>query len=111
MEVNPSIEMVVDGNGTVLAVNGTNDDGKVLVQGEDLTGKNIDEVTVKIADLLVELKYVTEEDSKQMQIHVTAENSKLADKVNAAFDKGMTELKEHYNMALNIAAATGHQVL
>ena len=64
MSINPSIELVVNGENEVLAINGTNDDGKILLQDEDLVGKDLDLVTVRIADLLVELKYVTEENGE-----------------------------------------------
>ncbi|MEG1923862.1 MAG: hypothetical protein RR054_03495 [Clostridia bacterium] len=111
MEVNPSIELVVDGNGMVLSINGLNDDGKTLINGENYVGKSIEEVTKKISELLVELKYVSAEKAQEMKLHITTQSAKLNEKINAAFETGMAELTAHYNMALNVAAATTHAVL
>ena len=44
VEINPGVEIVVDGNGEVLSANGTNDDGKALIFDVKFEGKSIEEV-------------------------------------------------------------------
>ena len=62
LDINPEIELIVDKDNKVVSVYGVNEDGKVLLFGEDgIVGKKIDEAVQKITDLAVELGYLTED--------------------------------------------------
>ena len=43
VDVNPSIQMVVDEENKVLSITGLNDEGKMIIYGEAIVGKNLDE--------------------------------------------------------------------
>ncbi|MBR3890535.1 MAG: hypothetical protein IKJ30_00510 [Bacilli bacterium] len=62
LDINPSIELVVDENGKVINVYGTNEDAKVLLYGESgIVGKSIEDAVAKITTLAKELGYLTED--------------------------------------------------
>lgn len=113
MSINPSIELVVNGKNEVLAINGTNDDGKILLQDEDLVGKDLDLVTVRIADLLIELKYVTEEngEDKTLQLNVSTGNAQFEANIEKSFDKAMKKLKDTYNVTVEKVQKLAHDQL
>ena len=80
VEINPGVEIVVDGNGEVLSTNGTNDDGKALIIDVKFEGKSIEEVIEIImaeaeeCGYLISAEYNADEVSKEVSISVTSEN-------------------------------------
>lgn len=65
IEMNPSVEMIVDSNDKVVSVYGANTDGKVLLYGETaaLEGQSVENVVNRITDLAVKMGYVSEENN------------------------------------------------
>lgn len=59
LDINPSIQIEVDNNKTILKVEGMNDDGK-SIDFKDLKGLNINEGIQKIKNILVEKNYLKE---------------------------------------------------
>ena len=57
IEMNPSVEMIVDANDKVVSVYGANTDGTVLLYGETdkLIGKDFEEAITQITDMAVEI--------------------------------------------------------
>lgn len=80
VEINPGVEIIVDGNGEVLSANGTNDDGKALIIDVKFEGKSIEEVIEIImaeaeeCGYLISAEYNADEVSKEVSISVTSEN-------------------------------------
>lgn len=58
MEINPSIELVVNAKGEITQANGVNDDGKMLVINSELVGKNINAAAELIIDDCIETGYI-----------------------------------------------------
>ena len=54
VKINPEVEIVVADN-VVVSINGLNDDGKLLIEGENFVGKHINEVCQEIVKLSEEL--------------------------------------------------------
>lgn len=100
IETNPSIELVVNDKGVVVAVNGTNEDGKLLLNGEEFEGEKVEEVTEQIITLTEELgfafKGTVDSDSQTVEISVTANTVEMAkaieEKVKNEVDATITEL-------------------
>lgn len=89
IDINPSIELVVDANNKVVSVYGANSDGTVLVYGEteNYTGKDLDAVLAAITDSAVKLGYLTE-NNKTVQYTVISTDgeqaeAELAEKISA----------------------------
>ena len=100
IETNPSIELVVNDKGVVVAVNGTNEDGKLLLNGEEFEGEKVEEVTEQIITLTEELGFAfkgnVDSESQTVEISVTANTVEVAkaieEKVKNEVDATITEL-------------------
>ena len=63
IDINPSIDLVIDQYGKVMSVNANNDDARVLLYNETgIVGKTIEEAVKKITTLAKNLGYLTDED-------------------------------------------------
>ena len=60
MDINPSVELIVDANGGVVSVTALNDDGATLIAGESLCGKPLKTVAEQIVSLAVQTGFLTE---------------------------------------------------
>ncbi|MDD6995719.1 MAG: hypothetical protein SPH68_04210 [Candidatus Borkfalkiaceae bacterium] len=74
IDVNPSIELEYDAEGTVLSARGLNDDGKVLLSGWDASGKSVDECVNEVFARCVAQGYFTAL-SEDNAVLVTAESA------------------------------------
>ena len=86
IDVNPSVELVVDGE-TVVSVNAGNDDALVLLAGETIEGMQIEDATEKIVSLCEELGYLTEENNN-VKLTVTADTDEIIEKIEEFAEKG-----------------------
>jgi len=93
LDINPSIELTLDSENKVLSVHGANEDGQVLLYGEEgIVGLKVDAAVEKITELAVELGYL-DEDNKVVQTNVVADSgedailSQINAKVTATADK------------------------
>lgn len=92
IDVNPSIELVLDQNDTVMSVAGANEDARVLLFREDgIVGANVNVAIENIASLAVEYGYLTEGNST-VDVCVAASSKdkqkSLFDVVSDSFKKG-----------------------
>ena len=95
LDINPAIELTLDTDNKVVSVVGSNEDGKVLLYGEEgLIGVDVEVAVEKITDLAIDLGYINE-DNKVVQASVTANGevnvgnirAKIDAKVDAVADK------------------------
>ena len=80
LEINPSVEMILDDEKKVVTINGLNDDGKMLIIDEELIGKEISEVVNVLIEQARTLGYLvtTEvENAFQNNIKVSVSGSSL----------------------------------
>jgi len=87
LDINPSIELTLDTDNKVVSVVGTNEDGQVLLYGEDgFIGLDVQTAVGKITDLAIDLGYIDDE-NKVVEATVTAktEDAKngIEDVINA----------------------------
>lgn len=117
VEINPAVEIVLDGNDEVITINGLNDDGKMLINEEDYKGKDIDDIIKKIIEEAQECGYLVSSESEnsvqrnislsvtssddshvaklEAEVKVTVEDIIDKEKINAAFEKLEGKKKEH----------------
>jgi len=85
LDINPSLELVTDENGTVVAVRGANEDGQVLLYSEEIKGMNISAAIEKITQLSIDMGYLNP-DNTTVGVTVSSGNADFAaeitDKVN-----------------------------
>ena len=60
IDINPSIEMMVDEDQKVLSVSALNDDGSIIISGEEIVGKDVEEARKEAYE---NIKCVTFKDS------------------------------------------------
>lgn len=105
VEINPGVEIVVDGNGEVLSANGTNDDGKALIIDVKFEGKSIEEVIEIImaeaeeCGYLISAEYNADEVSKEVSISVTSENEEDQAALEADIKVEVNAYIEEHNLA------------
>ena len=104
MDINPSVNLVIDGEGKVESVEAANEDAQVMLYGEVLVGKTAEEAFELIANLAIECGYLTEENSG-VNVTVVAGNgsaeaeANIGETVKAAFnaEAGKADLNVNIN--------------
>ncbi len=104
MDINPSVNLVIDGEGKVESVEAANEDAQVMLYGEAIVGKTAEEAFELIANLAIECGYLTEENSG-VNVTVVAGNgsseaeANIGEIVKAAFDleAGKADLSVNIN--------------
>ena len=84
MDINPSVEIVYDGDNKVTAVKSANSDADVLLSAElreKLKDMPVDEAAALIADEAGKLGYIGQEEQGALKITVVAGNDKQSDEV------------------------------
>lgn len=111
VDVNPSIEMVVDKNQQVLSVRGLNDEGKMIIEGEMIVGKTMNEAVDTIIRLETELGYlIVNGDNNQIQITVSAKNDEIYQKVTDNVTQLITSACEKVNIDATINRIKGYTI-
>lgn len=86
LDINPSIEITLDRKDRVVSVYGANEDGKVLLYGEEgIVGESVEDAVGKITVLAVELGYLDENNAAvETSVSTTGKSGEeLLKKVNA----------------------------
>lgn len=94
MEINPSIELVVNAKGEITQANGVNDDGKMLIVNSELVGKNINAAAELIIDDCIETGYIYS-GSADLKISLSWTSSK-----DSAAESSLKKLKSAVNKKL-----------
>lgn len=87
IDINPSVELTLDKNEKVLSVKALNDDGKILLFQADVIGDSVTEATDKLANLAVELGFITDLNNG-ISLSVIGENEdEIFNKVKVKFEE------------------------
>ena len=100
IETNPAVEFVCDEKGIVVAVNGLNDDGKLLILDEELTNKSIEEASTVIIELTAEMGFTVSgsvsASPQEIKVSVSSNDVELQAsveaKVSTNIDKAIIDL-------------------
>lgn len=111
IDVNPSIELVLDQDDNVMSVSGANEDAKVLLFQEDgIVGAHVNVAIENIASLAVEYKYLNSDNCTVDVSVVSADEDKQSIVLQNAishFEKGATKsdssLTLKFESAVNLA--------
>lgn len=104
LDINPSVELVVDENGLVAGVRGVNEDGLVLLYNEsDFKGETVDNAVKKIVDISIEEGYLTE-DNKVVNVTVSAKNDKNAKKLTNSVNASIKASADESGLSIKIDA-------
>jgi len=89
IDINPSIEFIVDEEDNVVSFNLCNEDAEILVAGVDFIGMNVDEAVELFIELATEAGYI-DVDSEDNAVLITV----LGDEENAFVEQVRTRIKE-----------------
>lgn len=106
ISTNPSVELVVDKKGVVLAANGANDDGKLLLEGEELVGKKIEAASELVISLTEELGFTLQgevkADSQKVEISVSSNTVEIAKSIENKVKNEVQSTIEELGIALKL---------
>lgn len=114
MDINPSVEFTLDKHDRVISVYGANEDGQVLLYGEEgIVGEKIEKAVEKVTELAVQYGYL-DENNKVVQTSVTGSGAEdVLGKINAkievtanSFNLSVSceNVKEAYSLTRRLAA-------
>jgi len=93
IDINPSIDMVLDRNENVVATSALNKDGEILLLNLELEGEPVEDAIEDIIDESIDLGYI-DPDSEEIVVEVGSENERIRERVrenvnNAFQERGM----------------------
>ncbi len=111
IDINPSVELTLDENGVVCTVYGANEDGTVLLYGEEenLLGKGYEEAVEHITDLAVELGYLTE--GHKISTTVSSEDASLEELISQKLDEKISAAADKHGFHVEITKEAGYELL
>lgn len=94
LDINPSIEYVVNTFDKVIDVNGVNQDGEKIVENIDVQGKEIDDAIDQTIDQLIETGYIANENSELVISANYGDNKDSEDLAQKLEDSAQAKLSE-----------------
>lgn len=101
LNINPSIEIIVDEEKKVVSVTALNDDASVLLYGEVIVGLDIEDATNKIMNLCVEMGYTVDDSTDKIEISVSGETNFQKD-LEKIISKEIEKVLDEYNLDLMV---------
>lgn len=95
IETNPSVELVVNAENVVVAINGLNEDGKLLISGETIEGLKIDAAAEKIIRLTEDLGFTVEGSasatSQEIKVSISTDVEGLKESLKTTIENSINE--------------------
>ncbi|MEG2414049.1 MAG: hypothetical protein RSB61_05290 [Clostridia bacterium] len=111
LDINPSIEFVLDEKGKVLTYHADNEDAAVMLYGEaDITGKTIEEATNIVLQLSYDLGFLNKDNTG---VNVSVVSSKGADAENNIYNDievSVNGKKSSFNLQLSAKRSTDYSL-
>lgn len=93
IDINPSIEFILDKDDNVVSVTGLNDDGDLLVSGEVFVGKTADEAAEFVVELATQSGYIVKGNVSADKNNVKISISGYEEEVDALYKKVSGKVK------------------
>lgn len=107
IDVNPSIEMVVDEKNQVLSVYGNNDEGKMIIEGENIIGQNLEEVINAIIFLEKDIKYLVSGLSNEITISITTDEQTKNEMLTKSVKQMVVDSCQNNDLEANVNVLDG----
>lgn len=108
IDVNPSIEMIVNEKNEVTAVNGLNDEGKMILCNETIVGKTLNDSLKQIIELEISLGYLTKGNNNEITFTIGAKNNEITDELANNIKDITQDALNKRNISANIKNTTGY---
>ncbi len=111
IDINPSLELTLDKGGVVATVYGANEDGQILLYGEEenILGKNYEEAVAYITTLAAELGYI--EEGHEISATVTSDNEALANSIKDKLKTKITATAEGLGISVTVSGELAYSLL
>lgn len=111
LDINPSIEFTLDKKDRVISVYGANEDGQVLLYGEEgIVGAKVDVAVEKVTGLAIELGYLDGYNAV-VETSVTSAQEGLAENLSGKINAKVTVTAEKYNLSVSCEGNTTYSLL
>lgn len=111
VDVNPSIEMIVDENNQVVSIRGLNDEGKMIIEGETIVGKSLDEAVETIIRLETQMGYLlVSATDNEVTITISAQNDRLVQQMQEKTKSYIANACEKVNVQAKINEVKGYVI-
>ncbi len=107
MDVNPSITMVIDEKNQVLSIHGNNDEGKMIIEGENVIGQDVSNVVNKIVSIETQTKYLMENTDNKITLTISSKDNKTANKVQEKLETSIISACSDNNVEADIKVCNG----
>lgn len=107
MDVNPSITMVIDEKNQVLSIHGNNDEGKMIIEGENVIGQDVSNVVNKIVSIETQTKYLMENKDNKITLTISSKDNKTANKVQEKLETSIISACSDNNVEAEIKVCNG----
>ena len=107
MDVNPSITMVIDEKNQVLSIHGNNDEGKMIIEGENVIGQDISNVVNKIVSIETQTKYLMENKDNKITLTISSKDNKTSNKVQEKLETSIVNACSDNNIEAEIKVCNG----
>lgn len=103
MDINPSVEIVVDQNNKVMSVKAQNDDADVMLYGEaSLEGLDLQVAADEVLDLAVKYGYLTE-DNSTVEVSISCDTASVETAIKEKMQAAVDEAKSGVDFAISLA--------
>lgn len=103
IDINPSVELIVDKQGKVIAVRGVNDDGvMILFDEDDLIGLDLDAAVQKIIDLAKDHGFIGDGLNEAISAVVNSDNEELLNSVKSKLNTSITAKAQSTGLSLTL---------
>lgn len=106
LDVNPSVSLVVDENEVVLSVYGENDEGKMIINDEEIVGLKLTEAIQKIITIESETGYLLKGNvsvtKNNISISIEAKTDEIAEKVQNKVSSTINKVCNELNIEENL---------
>lgn len=113
IDINPSIDLVVDADNKVMSIVAKNEDAEVLLVNTDLKGKSVDIAINSIINLSFQMGYITKENSDVKIYGINAKgevNEELVNKIKTDVKNASLKAQEKVEEGKKIAVETTTEV-
>ena len=102
LDINPSIELIVNSENVVTKVYATNDDARALVYNENIEGKKFDDAVESIIELSIEYGYLSEE-NKVIEYTMTSQSEKTEEKLTKVINSSVNAVASKSNLGIKVS--------
>lgn len=111
IDINPSIELTLDDKGIVVTAYGANEDGTILLYGEEesILGKSYEEAVERITALAAELGYIDE--GHKISATVTSDDETKAEEIKGKISATITEKADALGITVSVTGDLAYSLI